>query len=104
MQEETTSTLEETMMENMSENGVQRLFNVIEEQRSEDDTPLLHLHLEDSSGSPNTKTHEVNIDESEEMEQDVEDMVCNISDGLFLSMFKSRKEEHVTITCITYTT
>lgn len=75
MQEETTSTLEENIMENMPENGVQRLSEVIVEQRSEEDTPMLHLELEDSEDA---NIHEMNTSQSEEMEQDVEDMVNNI--------------------------
>lgn len=64
------------MMENMPENGVQRLADVIVEQRSEEDTPMLHLELEDSEDA---NIHEIHINQGEEMEQDVEDMViCNI--------------------------
>lgn len=101
MQEETTSTLEEGMMD-MPENGVQRLADVIVEQRSEEDTPMLHLELEDSEDA---NIHEINIGQSEEMEQDVEDMVkymrCYYS---FLLMFKSRKKTllfcHFLLHCI----
>lgn len=70
------------MMENMPENGVQRLADVIVEQRSEEDTPMLHLELEDSDDA---NMHEIHMNQGEEIEQDVEDMViCNIS---FLLMF-----------------
>ncbi|XP_011859174.1 PREDICTED: pre-mRNA-processing factor 39 [Vollenhovia emeryi] len=72
VEEETTSTLEEGMMENMSENGVEHLSDVIVEQRSEEDTPMLHLELEDSEESSNM--HEIPMSQSEELEQDVEDM------------------------------
>lgn len=77
MQEETTSTLEEGMMDNMPENGVQRLADVIVEQRIEEDTPMLHLELEDSEDA---NIQEMNMGQSEEMEQDVEDVnnICNI--------------------------
>lgn len=77
MQEETTSTLEEGMMDNMPENGVQRLADVIVEQRIEEDTPMLHLELEDSEDA---NIQEMHMDQSEEMEQDVEDVnnICNI--------------------------
>ncbi|XP_012538436.1 pre-mRNA-processing factor 39 isoform X3 [Monomorium pharaonis] len=72
VKEETTSTLEENMMENIPENGVQRhLSDVITEQRSEEDTPMLHLELEDSEDA---NIHEISITQTEEMEQDVEDM------------------------------
>lgn len=63
------------MMENMPENGVQRLADVIVEQRSEEDTPMLHLELEDSEDA---NIHEISMSQSEEMEQEVEDMVNNI--------------------------
>lgn len=59
----------------MTENGVQQLTDIIIEQRSEEDTPMLHLELEDSE---DTNIHEMNIGQSEEMEQDVEDMVNDI--------------------------
>ncbi|XP_011688921.1 PREDICTED: pre-mRNA-processing factor 39 [Wasmannia auropunctata] len=71
VEEETTSTLEEAMMESMPENGVQRLTDVIVEQRSEEDTPMLHLELEDSD---DTNIHEISMSQNEELEQDVEDM------------------------------
>jgi len=60
------------MMENIPENGVQRLSEIIVEQRSEEDTPMLHLELEDSEDA---NIQEMNMSQSEEMEQDVEDMV-----------------------------
>lgn len=78
MQEETTSTLEEGMMENMPENGVQRLTDVvIAEQRSEEDTPMLHLELEDSEDA---NIHEMNMGQTEEIEQveEAEDVVSNM--------------------------
>jgi len=59
-------------MENIPENGVQRLSEIIVEQRSEEDTPMLHLELEDSEDA---NIQEMNMSQSEEMEQDVEDMV-----------------------------
>lgn len=74
-------TLEEGIMENMPENGVQRLSDIIIEQRSEEDTPMLHLELEDSE---DTNIHEISMSQSEEIEQDVEDMVYNIQDILCL--------------------
>lgn len=55
----------------MSENGVQRLTEIIVEQRSEEDTSMLHLELEDSDDA---NIHEININRSMEMEQ-YEDMV-----------------------------
>lgn len=64
-------------MDNMPENGVQRLSDTIVEQRSEEDTPMLHLELEDSEDA---NIHEINISQSEEMEQDVQDLVNNIQD------------------------
>ncbi|KMQ86887.1 pre-mrna-processing factor 39 [Lasius niger] len=69
--EEEVSTLEEGIMDNMPENGVQRLSDTIVEQRSEEDTPMLHLELEDSEDA---NIHEINISQSEEMEQDVQDL------------------------------
>jgi len=60
------------MMENIPENGVQRLSEIIVEQRSEEDTPMLHLELEDSEDA---NIQEMNMSQTEEMEQDVEDMV-----------------------------
>lgn len=68
------------MMDNMPENGVQRLADVIVEHRSEEDTPMLHLELEDSEDA---SIQEMNMDQSEEMEQDVEDMVNNICNIIF---------------------
>jgi hypothetical protein len=73
LQEETASTLEENVMENMPENGVQRLSEVIVDQRSEEDTPMLHLELEDES--EDAHIHEMSMTQSDEIEQDVEDMV-----------------------------
>ncbi|XP_077265625.1 pre-mRNA processing factor 39 [Temnothorax americanus] len=71
VEEETTSTFEEGMMESMSENGVQHLADVIVEQRSEEDTSMLHLELEDSEDA---NIHETNVNqEGEKMEQDEED-------------------------------
>lgn len=64
-------------MENMPENGVQRLSDVIVEQRSEEDTPMLHLELEDSEDA---NIHEMGMTQSDEMEPDVEDMVNIICD------------------------
>ncbi|XP_011145704.1 pre-mRNA-processing factor 39 [Harpegnathos saltator] len=68
--EEEVSMLEESMVENMTENGVQQLTDIIE-QRSEEDTSMLHLELEDSE---DTNIHEMTIGQSEEIEQDVEEM------------------------------
>ncbi|XP_025073800.1 pre-mRNA-processing factor 39 [Pogonomyrmex barbatus] len=92
VEEETTSTLEESMIENMSENGVQRLTDVIVEQRSEEDTPMLHLELEDSEDA---NIHEISISQSEEIEQDVEDMRhSNIrSEGIIIEESSMDKEE-----------
>jgi len=78
LQEETTSILEEGVMENIPENGVQPLPDVIVEQRSEEDTPTLHLELEDSEDTNIHEIREINMSQSEEVEQDVEDMVSNI--------------------------
>ncbi|XP_029163575.1 pre-mRNA-processing factor 39 isoform X1 [Nylanderia fulva] len=69
--EEEVSTMEEGIMDSMPENGVQRLSDIIVEQRSEEDTPMLHLELEDSEDA---NIHEININQSEEIEQDVQDM------------------------------
>ncbi|XP_014488048.1 PREDICTED: pre-mRNA-processing factor 39 [Dinoponera quadriceps] len=69
--EEEASMLEETIVENMTENGVQQLTDIIIEQRSEEDTPMLHLELEDSE---DTNVHEMNVAQSEEIEQEVEEM------------------------------
>lgn len=66
----------------MPENGVQRLSDIIIEQRSEEDTPMLHLELEDSE---DTNIHEINMGQIEEIEQDVEDMVYNIQDTLLFN-------------------
>jgi len=92
LQEETTSTLEEGMMENIPENGVQPLPDVIVE-RSEEDTPMLHLELEDSEDTNIHEIHEIHeINISEEVEQDIEDMVnntCNVS-SYFLLRFKKK--------------
>lgn len=63
------------MMEGIPENGVQRLAEVIVEQRSEEDTPMLHLELEDSEDA---NIQEMTMTETEEIEQEVqeeEDMV-----------------------------
>lgn len=68
-------------MENMSENGVQRLADIIVEQHSEEDTPMLHLELENSE---DTNVHETNMGQSEEMEQDIEDMVYIIKHICYL--------------------
>jgi len=59
-------------MENIPENGVQRLSEIIVEQRSEEDTPMLHLELEDSEDA---NIQEINMSQNEDTEQDVEDMV-----------------------------
>lgn len=76
------------MMENMPENGVQRLSDVIVEQRSEEDTPMLHLELEDSEDA---NIHEINMSHGEEMEQDIEAMVIYVSFFLcFLCLKKNR--------------
>lgn len=64
-------------MENIPENGVQRLSEVIVEQRSEEDTPMLHLELEDSEDA---NIQEMNMGQNEELEQDVEDMVSKTQD------------------------
>ncbi|XP_039314758.1 pre-mRNA-processing factor 39 [Solenopsis invicta] len=72
VEEETASTLEENVMENIPENGVQRLTEVIVDQRSEEDTPMLHLELEDESEDANI--HEMSMTQSDEIEQDVEDV------------------------------
>nr|XP_012223407.1 PREDICTED: pre-mRNA-processing factor 39-like [Linepithema humile] len=69
--EEGSSALEESLMENVPENGVQRLSDIIIDQRSEEDTPMLHLELEDSEDA---NIHEINMGQSEEIEQDIEDM------------------------------
>lgn len=83
------------MMENMPENGVQRLADVIVEQRSEEDTPMLHLELEDSEDA---NIHEIHMNQGEEMAQDVEDMViCNISFFLtFISKINQYLPLHIT--------
>lgn len=91
MQEEV-PTMEEGIMENMSENGVQRLSDMMIEQRSEEDTPMLHLELEDSE---DTNIHEMNIGQSEEIEQDVEDMVHIYTRFLFNS--RLRFYEHLLV-------
>lgn len=70
--------LEENIMENIPENGVQRLSEIIVEQRSEEDTPMLHLELEDSEDA---NIQEMNMSQSEEIEQDVEDMVSKVQDA-----------------------
>lgn len=78
MQEETTSMLEEEVIESMPENGVQRIMDVIVEQRNEEDASTLHLQLEDSEDA---NIQEMNMDQNEEMEQDIEEIVsdlCNI--------------------------
>lgn len=64
------------MVENMAENGVQQLTDIIIKHRDEEDTPMLHLELEDSE---DTNIHEINIGQSEEVEQDVEEMVSDIT-------------------------
>lgn len=70
--QEGSSALEESLMENVPENGVQQLSEIIVDQRSEEDTPMLHLELEDSEDA---NTHETNTGQSEEIKQDTEDMV-----------------------------
>lgn len=87
-------------MDNMSENGVQRLSDIIVEQRSEEDTPMLHLELEDSEDA---NIHEININQSEEMAEDVQDMVNNrylfnckkYNFSLFLLIFFKLRKEHL---------
>lgn len=69
----------------MPENGVQRLSDSMIEQRSEEDTPMLHLELEDSE---DTNIHEINIGQSEEIEQNVEDMVYNIQDFCLIARLR----------------
>lgn len=64
--------MEETIVENMPENGVQQLTDIITEQRSEEDTPMLHLELEDSEDA---NIQETNVDQSEEAVQEIEEMV-----------------------------
>ena len=59
-------------MENVPENGVQRISDIIVDQRTEEDTPMLHLELEDSEDA---NEHEISMEQSEETEQDMEDMV-----------------------------
>jgi len=71
--------LEEEVIESMPENGVQRVTDIIMEQRSDEDSSTLHLQLEDSE---DTNIQEMNMDQNEEIEQDVEEIVsnlCNIS-------------------------
>lgn len=70
--QEGSSALQESLMENVPENGVQRLSDIIVDQRSEEDTPMLHLELEDSEDA---NIHEISMGQSEEIEQDIEDMV-----------------------------
>lgn len=70
--------LEENIMENIPENGVQRLSEIIVEQRSEEDTPMLHLELEDSEDA---NIQEMNMSQSEEVEQDIEDMVSKVQNA-----------------------
>ncbi|KAK9294681.1 hypothetical protein QLX08_010798 [Tetragonisca angustula] len=52
---------EEVVMESIPENGVQRFGDIIIEQHSEDDAPMLHLELEDSD---DTTIHEINMNQS----------------------------------------
>lgn len=93
--EEEVPAMEESIIENMSENGVQRLSDIMVEQRSEEDTPMLHLELEDSE---DTNIHEMNIGQSEEIEQDVEDMGhSNIrSEGIIIEDSSMDKVEMLT--------
>lgn len=63
------------MIENMPENGVQQLSDIIVEQRCEEDTPMLHLELEDSDDA---NIHEMSLSQNDEIEHDVEDMVNNM--------------------------
>lgn len=71
--QEEASIVEESIVENMAENGVQQeLTEIMIEQRSEEDTPMLHLELEDSG---DTNIHEMNVGQSEVIEEDVEEMV-----------------------------
>jgi len=67
--------LEEEVIESMPENGVQRVTDVIVEQRSDEDSSTLHLQLEDSEDA---NIQEMNMDQNEEMEQDVEEIVNNL--------------------------
>lgn len=67
--------LEETLVENIPENGVQQLSDIIVEQRCEEDTPMLHLELEDSDDA---NIPEMNLSQNDEMEHDVEDIVSNM--------------------------
>lgn len=68
--------LEESIVENMTENRVQRLTDIIIEQRTEEDTPMLHLELEDSG---DTNIQEINVGQSEEIEQDADEIVSDTS-------------------------
>lgn len=71
--EEEESILQEGVaMESIPENGVQRFNDIIIEQHSEEDTPMLHLELEDSG---DTTVHEINMNQSVQMERDEENVL-----------------------------
>ncbi|KYM79991.1 Pre-mRNA-processing factor 39 [Atta colombica] len=92
IEEETTSMLEEEVIESMPENGVQRVTDVIVEQRSDEDSSTLHLQLEDSEDA---NIQEMNMDQNEEMEQDVEEIEhSNIrSEGIIMEESSMDKVE-----------
>jgi len=80
---------------NIKEKSFQIVIDVIVEQRSEEDTPMLHLELEDSEDTnihEIHEIHEINMSHSEEVEQDVEDMVSNMCNVSFYFLLRFKKK------------
>ncbi|XP_015187611.1 PREDICTED: pre-mRNA-processing factor 39-like [Polistes dominula] len=86
------------VVDNLSENGVQRLNDIIIE-RHNDSTQMLHLELEDSG---ETNIHEVTIDQTIQSEVTVPELetppppnVNNIPNPPILSSFKVKEATHL---------
>ncbi|KAI4484640.1 hypothetical protein M0804_007206 [Polistes exclamans] len=86
------------VVDNLSENGVQRLNDIIIE-RHNDSTQMLHLELEDSG---DTNIHEVTIDQTIQSEVTVPELetppppnVNNIPNTPILSSFKVKEATHL---------
>ncbi|KAG7204054.1 hypothetical protein KM043_001911 [Ampulex compressa] len=67
--EEERTIMQEEIMESVPENGIQRFTDIIIEQHNEDDTPMLHLELEDSE---DTTVHEINMNQTVQIAQAIE--------------------------------
>lgn len=88
------------VVESFSENGVQRLNDIIIE-RHNDSTPMLHLELEDSG---DTNVHEVTIDQTMQSEIGVPELeappppnVNNMPNTPILSSLKVKEATHLMV-------